>query len=153
MVRNWSWISRQRRRKMKRTKVIDRTKTAKNETYEKGVITECMVSKDTCTTTKLLGTYVVIPPGSKSPMRYHKNAELAWYLVKGHIKQILLVGEEKKRIENECGTGAAGYVAPGDAHQEINLSDTKPAEMVLAYAHPKNEDCNSLECLGTVFCD
>ncbi len=134
---------------MKRTMVIDRNTTVKDDKTFKGIISEDMVSKETCSTTKLLGTYVVIPPKSSSPLRCHDNAELAWYLVKGHIKQILVVGEDKVVTETECGKGAAGYVSPGDAHQEINLSETEPAELIMAYANPENEDCNSLECTGT----
>ena len=134
---------------MKKTKVIDRNLTIKDENIEKGIVTECMVSKDTCHTRKLLGTYVIIPAGSKSPMRYHENAELAWYLVKGHIKHVLVAGKDKVVSETECGNGAAGYVAPYDAHQEINLSKTEAAEFIMAYANLDNEDCNSLECIGT----
>lgn len=135
----------------KRTKVIDRNLTTKDDKVCEGVITEFMVSKDTCTTTKLLGTYVVIPPGGRSPMRCHENAELAWYLVKGHIKHVLVTKNDKAVTETECGIGAAGYVTPGDAHQEINLSETEPAELIMAYVNPDNEDCNSMECTGTKF--
>lgn len=136
---------------MKRTKVIDRNSTTKDEKYENGVITECMVSKETCTTTKLLGTYVVIPAGSGSPMRCHENAELAWYLIKGHIRHVLKV--DGAVSETECGTGAAGYVAPGDAHQEINLSETEPAELIMAYVNPRNKNCNCLSDIATRICD
>jgi uncharacterized RmlC-like cupin family protein len=77
----------------------------------------------------------------------HENAELAWYMVRGHINHILVTDEGK--VETECGPGAAAYVKPGDFHQEINLSSSETAELIMAYTNPDNEDCNSLASLGT----
>lgn len=131
---------------MKKTRVIDRTVTPKTGEFVKGEITENMVSRETSPTRTLLGTYVTIPAGRESEMRCHNNAELAWYLLKGTIKHILLVNGEK--TEYVCGPGAAGYVNPGDGHQEINIGE-EPAEMILSYANPNKKECCCLAQTGT----
>jgi uncharacterized RmlC-like cupin family protein len=133
---------------MKATKTIDRTLTPKSGTAQPGIITEFMVSNDTCATEHLLGTYCTILPGGKSQLRRHNRVECAWYLVKGRIKEII-VDENNQITETICEAGDAGYINPGDAHQEINLSITETAELIVCYAHPENERCNCFEDTDT----
>lgn len=129
---------------MKKTQTIDRTLTPKSGMVQPGIITEFMVSQETCATEHLLGTYCTIPPGQKSQLRRHNRAECAWYLVKGSICEII-VEAGGTRTETICEAGDAGYICPGDAHQEINLSITDPAELIVCYAHPENEKCNHFD--------
>lgn len=129
---------------MKKTQTIDRTLTPKNGQVQPGMITEFMVSKDTCATEHLLGTYCTLLPGGRTQLRRHNHAECAWYLVKGSIREIIIEADGN-RIEVDCTAGDAGYINPGDAHQEINLSITEQAEMIICYAHPENEKCNCFE--------
>lgn len=129
---------------MKKTQTIDRTLTPKNGLVQPGMITEFMVSSDTCATEHLLGTYCTLLPGGHNNLRVHKNAECAWYLVKGKIREIIIEADGN-RIEAVCEAGDAGYINPGDAHQEINLSITESAEMIVCYANPSNERCCCFE--------
>ncbi len=133
---------------MKLTQTVDRTLTPKDGTTQPGVITEFMVDNRTTPIEHGLGTYVTILPGGKSQMRRHNDAELAWYLMKGHIRHII-VEADGTRTESECGEGAVGYIAPGDAHQEINLSITDRAEIVMIYTNPMNKKCNCFADTGT----
>lgn len=131
-----------------KTKVIDRTSTVHDKTYDLGVDVEIMVSRDTCGTTRILGEYITIPPGSRNRARYHTNCELGWYLVKGSVLHVLGTKDMPDYSETECSKGAFGYVARGDTHAEINLSDTEPAELLCAFV-----GANSVEGVGTVFVD
>ena len=133
---------------MKKTQTIDRTLTPKSGLVQPGVITELMVASDTCATEHLLGTYCTLLPGGQSQLRRHNHAECAWYLVRGSIKEIIIEADGN-RIEAECLAGDAGYINPGDAHQEINLSITETAELIMCYANPDNERCNCFEDTGT----
>ena len=133
---------------MKKTQTIDRTLTPKDGKVQPGIITEFMVSNDTCATEHLLGTYVTLLPGGHSQLRRHNRVECAWYLVKGRIKEII-VEADGTRTEVQCKAGDAGYINPGDAHQEINMSIEETAEMIVCYAHPENERCNCFEDTGT----
>ena len=72
----------------------------------------------------------------------------AWYLVKGRIREIIIEADGS-RIEEECKAGDAGYINPGDAHQEINLSIEENAEMIMCFANPENKKCNCFDDLGT----
>lgn len=129
---------------MKKTRVIDRYTTVKDVQCDKGVVTEFMVEKGTCPTVKMLGVYMTVPVGGRSELRCHENAELAWYLLKGKVIEVI-IKSSGERIEGECGPGAAGYIAPGDYHQEINIGG-EAAEFVMGYAK-----ANSYEQVGTKY--
>ena len=129
---------------MKKTKTVDRTTTPKDGNVQPGIITEFMVDARTTPSEHALGTYVTIMPGGKSRMRRHNNAELAWYLFKGHIKHIFIEADGTK-TEVDCEEGSLGYISPGDAHQEINLSITDRAELIMYFANPDNKRCNCWE--------
>ena len=128
----------------KKTQTIDRTLTPVSGTVQPGAITEFMTSRDTCQTTKILGTYLTLLPGGKTELRRHNRVELAWYLLKGHIREIIVDADGNKTV-TECAPGACGYIAPGDCHKEINTSITEKVEMIMCYAHPQNETCNCWE--------
>ena len=134
---------------MKKTQTIDRTLTPKNGLVQPGAITEFMVSKDTCATERMFGTYLTLFPGGKTEMRRHNRVECAWFLIKGKIREVIIEADGS-RIEIECEAGDAGYINPGDSHQEINLSITEPAEFIMCFAHPDGERCNCFEDTDTV---
>lgn len=133
---------------MKKTQTVDRTLTPKSGTLQPGMITELMTAAETCPTEHLLGTYCTLLPAGESQMRKHINAECAWYLVKGKIKEIIIEADGT-RTEEICTAGDAGYVNPGDAHQEINVSIEENAELIMCFANPENKKCNSFDDLGT----
>lgn len=133
---------------MKKTQTIDRTMTPKSGTLQPGMITELMVSNETCATEHLLGTYCTLLPGGKSQMRLHRNAEVAWFLVKGCMHE-KIVETDGNVIEADCQAGDAGYINPGDAHQETNLSITEPAELIMCFVNPDNQKCNCFDDVDT----
>lgn len=133
---------------MKKTQTVDRTTTPKSGELQPGMITELMTAKETCPTEHLLGTYCTLLPAGESQLRRHQNAECAWYLVKGRIKAVIIEADGT-RIEEECMAGDAGYVNPGDAHQEINMSIEENAEIIMCFANPENKKCNGFDDLGT----
>ncbi len=133
---------------MKKTQTIDRTLTPKSGLLQPGMITELMTACDTCATEHLLGTYCTLLPAGESQLRAHFDAECAWYLVKGRIREII-VEPDGTRIVEDCQAGDAGYVNPGDYHQEINLSIEENAELIMCFANPENKKCNCFDDLGT----
>ena len=134
---------------MKKTQTIDRTLTPKSGTFQPGMITELMVAADTCATEHLLGTYCTLLPGGRSQMRSHTNAEVAWFLVKGKMHE-KIIEADGNTIEADCEPGDAGYINPGDFHQETNLSIEERAEFIMCFVNPENGKCNCFDDINTL---
>ena len=70
-----------------------------------------------------------VPPGAQSRPHYHANCESACYMVSGSME--IRWGE---RLEESVrlDVGDLLYVPPHETHVLRNLSDTEPAEYVVA---------------------
>jgi uncharacterized RmlC-like cupin family protein len=80
---------------------------------------------------------VVIPPGGAAKAHRHKGYETAIYLIKGRVKT--LYGEGlKKSVINEAGDFL--YIPADLPHKPINMSDTEPAEAIVARTDPNEQE-------------
>jgi uncharacterized RmlC-like cupin family protein len=77
-----------------------------------------------------------VPAGARSRPHYHANCESAVYMLSGRLE--VRWGdhlEETVRIE----PGDMVYVPPRETHILLNLSDTEPAEYVVARDSPTED--------------
>jgi uncharacterized RmlC-like cupin family protein len=77
-----------------------------------------------------------VPPGARSRPHYHENCESALYMLKGGIE--IQWGD---RLEDaiEVREGDMLYVPPRETHIVRNLSDSEPAEYVVARDSPTED--------------
>jgi uncharacterized RmlC-like cupin family protein len=77
-----------------------------------------------------------LPPGARSRPHYHANCESACYMLSGRM--LILWGEHlEHRVEIERGDML--WVPPRETHVLENLSDTDPAEYVVARDSPTED--------------
>ncbi|MBW4646922.1 MAG: cupin domain-containing protein [Goleter apudmare HA4340-LM2] len=72
---------------------------------------------------------VIIPPGSTAEPHFHKDYETAIYLLKGRVETRYGEGL-KQSVINEAGDFL--FIPPGVPHQPFNLSETEPAQAIVA---------------------
>jgi uncharacterized RmlC-like cupin family protein len=80
---------------------------------------------------------VVIPPGGAAKAHRHKGYETVIYLIKGRVKTLYGDGL-KKSVVNEAGDFL--YIPADLPHKPINLSDTEPAEAIVARTDPNEQE-------------
>lgn len=78
---------------------------------------------------------VSLDPGVRSGAHHHGDAESGIYMIKGHAR--FRFGALLDR-SIEAGPGDFVHVPPRVIHQEINLSDAEPIEMIVTRDHQKN---------------
>jgi uncharacterized RmlC-like cupin family protein len=77
-----------------------------------------------------------LPPGARSRPHYHANCESACYMLSGRMR--ILWGERlEHRVEIERGDML--WVPPHETHVLENLSETEPAEYVVARDSPTED--------------
>jgi len=80
---------------------------------------------------------VVIPPGGSARAHRHKGYESVIYLIKGRVKT-LYGAELEKSVINEAGDFL--YIPADLPHKPINMSDTEPAEAIVARTDPNEQE-------------
>jgi uncharacterized RmlC-like cupin family protein len=90
---------------------------------------EAGVSPETTGATGIWSGYVTTPAGAVSAVHHHGDCETAIFVLKGRAR--FLFGE---KLENafEVGPGDFLFVPPFEIHQEVNLSDTEPCELIVS---------------------
>jgi uncharacterized RmlC-like cupin family protein len=73
--------------------------------------------------------YVEVAPGVKSGAHHHGDVESAIYIIKGRAR--FRFGEHLEKAI-EVKTGDFIFVPPLVVHQEMNLSDSEPIEMIVS---------------------
>jgi uncharacterized RmlC-like cupin family protein len=77
-----------------------------------------------------------LPPGARSRPHYHANCESACYMLSGRMR--ILWGEHlEHRVE--IGHGDMLWVPPHETHVLENVSDSEPAEYVVARDSPTED--------------
>lgn len=95
------------------------------------------ISGSTAGTTGLSLNLVIIPPGAAAEPHLHKDYETAIYLMKGRVETCY--GEGLK----QCVIHEAGdfiFIPAGVPHQPRNLSDTEPAQAIVARNDPNEQE-------------
>ncbi len=80
---------------------------------------------------------VIIPPGGSAKAHRHRGYESVIYLIKGRVKTLYGANLEKS-IVNEAGDFL--YIPADLPHKPINLSDTEPAEAIVARTDPNEQE-------------
>lgn len=80
---------------------------------------------------------VIIPPGASAKAHRHKGYESVIYLIRGRVKTLYGTNLEKSMI-NEAGDFL--YIPADLPHKPINLSDTEPAEAIVARTDPNEQE-------------
>ncbi|MGB2695007.1 MAG: cupin domain-containing protein [Dehalococcoidia bacterium] len=94
-----------------------------------GMAREAGVARSTVGSEKLWVGYVTMAPGMKSGVHHHGPLESAIYVISGRAR--MRFGPKLERTL-DAGPGDFIFVPPEAVHQEINLSDDEPVEMIVA---------------------
>src|SRR5919201_61038 len=105
-------------------------------TAPRGILGGSEVSQATTGATNIYMANFRAPAGARSRPQYHANCESALYMLSGRIA--IHWGEHLERTI-EVEPGDLLYVPPRETHIVENLSDTEPADYVVARDSP-NED-------------
>jgi uncharacterized RmlC-like cupin family protein len=90
---------------------------------------EAGVAPETTGATSIWSGWVTTPAGAVSSVHHHGDCETAIYVLKGRAR--FLFGA-KLEHEFEVGPGDFLFVPPFEVHQEVNLSDTEPCELIVS---------------------
>jgi len=93
------------------------------------------VAEDTVGSKRIWMGYVTMAPGMKSDAHHHGDYESAIYVIRGHAR-FRFGAQLEKSID--VGPGDFLYAPPKSLHQEINLSEDEPVEVVVARDSQQN---------------
>lgn len=123
---------------------IINTETIPTDTeYEKGFGIRIGVNDKTCGAQKITAGRTFLAAGGRNEPHYHTNAEAVMYIIRGKIRVIEGVGEEK--TEYVVGPGNFIYVPPMEVHGIVNCSDSESAEWIFMYAGVPNKEAAGTE--------
>ncbi len=94
-----------------------------------GMAREAGVSSETCGATTIWSGFVSTPPGVASGVHHHGDCETAIYVISGRAR--FRFGEKLEHAV-EVGAGDFLFVPPNEIHQEENLSETEPCELIVS---------------------
>ncbi|AFY36374.1 cupin domain-containing protein [Calothrix sp. PCC 7507] len=80
---------------------------------------------------------VIIPAGGTAEPHFHKDYETAIYLLKGRVETRFGEGLKQSVINEE---GDFLFIPPGVPHQPFNLSETEPAQAIVARNDPNEQE-------------
>ncbi len=100
-----------------------------NTAQTTGMTREAGVSPETSGATTIWSGFVTTPPGVASGVHHHGDCETAIYVVKGRAR--FRWGDMLQHAA-EVGAGDFLFVPPHEIHQEENLSDTEPCELIVS---------------------
>jgi uncharacterized RmlC-like cupin family protein len=110
--------------------------TGEERDVPRGVVGGVEVSQATTGAHNIYMGVFRVPPGSRGRPHYHDNCESALYMISGAIE--IRYGdqlEESLLVE----AGDLLYVPPRETHTVTNVSDTEPAQYVVARDSPTED--------------
>jgi uncharacterized RmlC-like cupin family protein len=102
----------------------------------RGVVGGAEISQATTGATNIYMGLFRVPAGARSRPHYHERCESAVYMLSGRLE--VRWGDRLERVE-EIGHGDMVYVPPRETHVLRNLSDSEPAEYVVARDSPTED--------------
>ena len=102
----------------------------------RGVVGGAEISQATAGAHNLYMGVFRVPAGASSRPHFHANCESAVYMLSGRL---LVRWGEQLEESVELGRGDLVYVPPRETHVLENLSDTEPAEYVVARDAPDED--------------
>ena len=114
---------------MKGVRVVRPGERDRSTAQTAGMQREAGVAASTVGAEKIWVGYVTMAPGLKSGAHHHGPVESSIYVISGRAR--FRFGAKLEQAV-EAGPGDFVYVPPEAVHQEINLSDDQPIEMIVA---------------------
>jgi uncharacterized RmlC-like cupin family protein len=111
-------------------------KPAEERELPRGVVGGAEVSQATTGAHNLYMGLIRVPPGARSRPHFHEHCESACYIVRGAIE--IRWGDHLEQSV-EVHEGDLLYVPPRETHIVRNLSDSEPAEYVVARDSPTED--------------
>jgi uncharacterized RmlC-like cupin family protein len=102
----------------------------------RGVLGGAEISQATAGALNLYMGVFRVPPGTRSRPHYHDNCESSLYMMTGSIR--IKWGDRLQR-ELTVEPGDLVYVPPRETHIVENVSDTEPAEYIVARNSPHED--------------
>jgi uncharacterized RmlC-like cupin family protein len=102
----------------------------------RGVVGGSEISAETTGAKNLYMAVFRVPPGAKSRPHYHENCESGCVMLSGSMR--ISWGENLEQ-EVVLEPGDLLYVPPHETHVLENISDTEPAEYVVARDSPTED--------------
>jgi uncharacterized RmlC-like cupin family protein len=99
----------------------------------RGVVGGAEISESTAGAQHIYMGVFRVPPGARSLPHYHEHCESAVYMLSGRLK---VRWGDRLEHELELEPRDLVYVPPRETHVLENLSDTEPAEYVVARDSP-----------------
>ena len=110
--------------------------SAEDRETPRGVVGGAEVSQSTTGATNIYMGVFRVPPGARSRPHYHENCESAVYLLSGTLE--VRWGDQLEEVV-ALERGDMVYVPPRETHILQNLSDSEPAEYVVARDSPTED--------------
>jgi uncharacterized RmlC-like cupin family protein len=102
----------------------------------RGVLGGSEVSQATTGASRIYMARFRVPPAARSHPHYHADCESALYMLSGRIA---IAWGERLEQRLEVGPGDMLYVPPRETHVVENLSDSEPADYVVARDSPTED--------------
>ena len=102
----------------------------------RGVVGGAEISQATTGATNIYMGVFRVPAGAQSRPHYHENCESAVYMLSGRLE--VRWGDQLEETV-EIGPGDMVYVPPRETHLLRNLSESEPAEYVVARDSPTED--------------
>ena len=111
-------------------------KPTEDREVPRGVVGGAEISQATTGASNIYMGVFRVPPGARSRPHYHANCESAVYMLSGHL---LVRWGDNLEQSVELDPGDLVYVPPRETHVLENLSDSEPAEYVVARDSPTED--------------
>jgi uncharacterized RmlC-like cupin family protein len=102
----------------------------------RGVVGGAEISQATAGASNIYMGVFRVPPGARSRPHFHAACESAVYMLSGRLR---VRWGEKLEQSVEIGHGDLVYVPPRETHILENLSESEPAEYVVARDAPQED--------------
>ena len=109
---------------------------AEHRSTPRGVVGGAEISQATTGATNIYMGIFQVPPGAQSRPHYHASCESAVYMLSGTLE--VKWGDRLEQTVT-IGPGDMVYVPPRETHLLQNLSDSEPAEYVVARDSPTED--------------
>jgi uncharacterized RmlC-like cupin family protein len=78
----------------------------------------------------------IIPAGARNQRHYHINNDAGMHILSGNLR--MFFGPSHQQQQEDVEAGDFVYIAQGEIHGLMNLSDTEPAEILTCYGGVSN---------------
>ena len=85
---------------------------------------------------KIVMGHTISEPADRGRRHYHVNCSVGQYVISGHKREV--VGPDYDKRDFDLGPGDFLFIAQGEIHGSVNLSDTEPYEIIFCYTGVKN---------------